>query len=70
MTKVQTSEELGQEPAFSSPYVAGMSKREYFAAKAMHGILVKECGEQDLDVTVKASIKVADMLLKQLTEPL
>ena len=45
----------------------GLTKREYFAAKAMQGILASDTDDTIWDeVTILCSVKLSDMLLKEL----
>ena len=47
----------------------GLTKREYFAAKAMQGILAKYGpDEQEVNLTANDAVKHADALLKELKE--
>lgn len=64
----------GQCEAFSIEYSSGLTKREYFAAKAMSGLLGR--GEQITGVTfeeilhrvAQVSVKYADALLAALEQ--
>lgn len=47
----------------------GLSKREYFAGLAMQGLLSAEnVNDFDSQILTKASVRIADELLKQLSE--
>ena len=54
-------------PAFPSDYFAdsGMTLRDYFAAKAMQGILFGiECGPDDVKNVVESAYVLADAMMK------
>jgi hypothetical protein len=55
-----------EEPAFpTTGYTKGVNKREYFAALAMQGICASNGWDQSMDGIVKASVEMADKLLKE-----
>jgi hypothetical protein len=66
----------GNKPAFSvalrdngnarHPEAMGLTKREYFVGLAMQGICASNGWEQSMDGIVKASVEIADKLLKEL----
>jgi len=45
----------------------GLTKREYFAAKALHGMLSD--GDEPDSKTASNSVNVADLLIKALNKP-
>lgn len=59
---------LEPNPAGGEPRIVwqeGMTLRDYFAAKAMQGILASFTSSQpDMDITAKVSYKYADEMLK------
>ncbi len=44
----------------------GLTKREYFAAMAMQGLLCGISGDRDSEFIVEDSLRMADELLKQI----
>lgn len=64
----------GNEPAFISQYrdgpvFGGLTKREYFAAMAMQGLMASDFhGEIGFDACALVAVKQADALLKALEE--
>ena len=50
-------------PEFAPGY-AGMSLRDYFAAKAMQGLIASPEGPESMEVAAKWSYKLADAMLK------
>lgn len=68
----------GEKGEFGEPIIVhkvsfGLTKREYFAAKAMQGLLAKEAwlerNEHDIKfntIIAKAAVSIADQLLNQL----
>jgi len=56
-------------PAFPIPFEThhdGMTLRDYFAAKAMQGLLTNpECPLEPLDEVPQASYKMADAMMKE-----
>jgi len=61
---------MNSEPAFPTPIISimqhtGMTLRDYFAAKAMQGILFGiECGPDDVKNVVESAYVLADAMLK------
>ena len=59
---------MNNTPAFPIPFEThndGMTLRDYFAAKAMQGLLANsECPLKPLDEVPQASYKMADAMLK------
>ena len=59
------------EPAFviltESAIDSGLTKREYFAALAMQGLLANPAVDM-LEITAKKAVKTADYLIKALNE--
>jgi len=62
----------GQKTGYEVKF-GGLTKREYFAAKAMQGLLAKEAwlerNENDIKfntIIAKAAVNIADQLLKEL----
>ena len=51
---------------YSEGNFVGLTKREYFAGLAMQGICASNGWEQSMDGIVKASVEMADKLLKEL----
>lgn len=57
-------------PAFPSTisddslHVGGMSLRDYFAAKAMQGLMASPADPESMEVAAKWSYKLADAMLK------
>jgi hypothetical protein len=47
-------------------YSLGLTKREYFAALAMQGLLANDYHEVDLEDLVSRAIEYSDELIKQL----
>lgn len=77
-------EQNNSTPAFPLPdakqgtsfYYQGLTKREYFAAMVMQGLIANpttvnavEKGDAFVDMVAKTSIKIADELLNQLSTP-
>jgi hypothetical protein len=58
---------MNNTPAFPNPHLRGdegMTLRDYFAAKAMQGLLANsECPLKPLDEVPQASYKMADAML-------
>ena len=50
-------------PEFAPGY-AGMSLRDYFAAKAMQGLIASPADPESMEVAAKWSYKLADAMLK------
>ena len=48
-----------------SLHVGGMSLRDYFAAKAMQGLMASPSDPASLEIAAEWSYKVADALLKE-----
>ena len=60
---IQSADVLGShEPEF------GLTKREYFAAEAMQGLLATITPSHSLSLLAKTSVEVADALIKALNE--
>ena len=61
---------MNSEPAFPTPIISvmqhtGMTLRDYFAAKAMQGLLTAEIvGEYSNDHVAEIAYKMADVMLK------
>lgn len=55
-------------PAGQSQTGTGLSKREYFAAKAMQGLLAQERYPHRLDISRRA-LEYADALIKEFERP-
>ncbi len=63
---------MNNEAAFPNPHLrdgSGMTLRDYFAAKAMTGLLTAEIvGEYSNEHVAEISYRIADAMLKQRTE--
>ena len=56
-----------EKPEYQWNY-SGLTKREHFAAMAMQGVLANHDGTDDIQWIAKASVKIADALLKELAK--
>jgi hypothetical protein len=56
----------GEEPFVFAKKMGGLTKREYFAAMAMQGLLASTSGQVNEQWTAESSVILADELLKQL----
>ena len=63
-------ETKSNEPAFASihtPWLKGLTKREYFAAMALQGLLPTNIS-QSIEEDAKNAVKLADILIEELNK--
>ena len=63
----EKAKKLGNEPITTDSMNAGLSKREYFAAMAMQGLLTN-LNFEDHENTPQMAVEYADALLEELSK--
>lgn len=62
---VKSARELSDNPEFYEKY-SGLTKREYFAIKALQGILANSSEDISEEMASKEAVRFADALLEEL----